>query len=103
MMTRKRWLLIGAAVLMIAGCASVHSPVLSCRTHRTASRAPARTASSRSRSSPPTLMVEASFVYEHAVELGAMRLGSGPRARLRFDLEDVVAPPRARDSGALRL
>jgi hypothetical protein len=37
------------------------------------------------------LNVEQSFVYEHADELGAMRLGSGPRARLRFDLETVRA------------
>jgi hypothetical protein len=35
------------------------------------------------------LQVEPSYVYEHADELGAMRLGSGPKARLRFDLEDV--------------
>jgi hypothetical protein len=27
------------------------------------------------------------YVYEHASELGAQRLGDGPRARLRFDLE----------------
>jgi hypothetical protein len=25
------------------------------------------------------------YVYEHASQLGAIRLGSGPRARLRFD------------------
>jgi hypothetical protein len=25
------------------------------------------------------------FIYEHAAELGALRLGRGPRARLRFD------------------
>src|SRR5262249_34894437 len=35
------------------------------------------------------LAVERSFVYEHAAALGAMRLSDGPRARLRFDLEDV--------------
>jgi hypothetical protein len=35
------------------------------------------------------LQVEPSFIYSHAAELGAMRLGTGPRARLRFDLEDV--------------
>jgi hypothetical protein len=35
------------------------------------------------------LSVDRSYVYEHATELGAIRLGSGPRARLRFDLEDV--------------
>jgi hypothetical protein len=35
------------------------------------------------------LNVDRSFVYEHADELGARRLGSGPRARLRFSLEEV--------------
>jgi hypothetical protein len=29
--------------------------------------------------------VSRDYVYEHAEELGAMRLGSGSRARLRFD------------------
>ena len=35
------------------------------------------------------------FVYEHADELGAVRLGDGPRARLRFDpatVADALAP-----------
>ena len=31
------------------------------------------------------------WVYEHAEELGGTRLGNGPRARLRFDLETVRA------------
>ena len=31
------------------------------------------------------------WVYEHAAELGAVRLGDGPRGRLRFDLEAVRA------------
>jgi hypothetical protein len=35
------------------------------------------------------LGVNVSFVYEHADELGARRLGSGPKARLRFDLADA--------------
>jgi hypothetical protein len=35
------------------------------------------------------LSVDRAFVYEHAFELGARRLGSGPRARLRFDLREV--------------
>jgi hypothetical protein len=35
------------------------------------------------------LSVDASFVYAHADELGARRLGTGPRARLRFSLEEV--------------
>ena len=30
------------------------------------------------------------YIYEHAGELGARRLGSGPRARLRFDLDDAL-------------
>jgi hypothetical protein len=29
--------------------------------------------------------VSRDFVYQHADELGAVRLGSGPKARLRFD------------------
>jgi hypothetical protein len=33
------------------------------------------------------LGVDRSWVYEHADELGARRLGEGPRARLRFDLD----------------
>jgi len=35
------------------------------------------------------LSVDRSYVYEHASKLGALRLGSGPRARLRFDLDEV--------------
>jgi hypothetical protein len=35
------------------------------------------------------------YVYEHANELGAVRLGSGPRARLRFDLAIVLERLRA--------
>ena len=31
--------------------------------------------------------VSLKWVYEHADELGAVRLGRGPKARLRFDLE----------------
>ncbi len=33
------------------------------------------------------LGVDRSWVYSHAIELGAMKLGEGPRARLRFDPE----------------
>lgn len=43
------------------------------------------------------LGVERSFVYEHAHELGVLRLGSGPRARLRFDVEEVAR--RLREHG----
>jgi hypothetical protein len=30
------------------------------------------------------------FVYEHSAELGAVRIGSGPKARLRFDPNKVA-------------
>lgn len=33
------------------------------------------------------LGVDRSWVYSHAIELGAVKLGDGPRARLRFDPE----------------
>ncbi len=33
------------------------------------------------------LGVSLDYVYAHAAELGAMRLGSGPKARIRFDLD----------------
>ena len=35
------------------------------------------------------LGVSRCWVYEHAGELGACRLGSGPKARLRFTLEQA--------------
>jgi hypothetical protein len=35
------------------------------------------------------LQVERNWVYAHARELGAVRLGDGPRARLRSDLLEV--------------
>jgi hypothetical protein len=35
------------------------------------------------------LNVKPSWVYEHAEELGVLRLGTGPRARLRFDVDGV--------------
>jgi hypothetical protein len=35
------------------------------------------------------LNVDVAFVYDRSAELGAYRLGSGPRARLRFDLVKV--------------
>lgn len=38
------------------------------------------------------------WVYEHAHELGAIRVGSGPRARLRFDLATSTAALAARAS-----
>jgi hypothetical protein len=33
------------------------------------------------------LGVDRSWVYSHAIELGVVKLGDGPRARLRFDPE----------------
>jgi hypothetical protein len=33
------------------------------------------------------LGVDRSWIYTHAIELGAVKLGDGPRARLRFDPE----------------
>ncbi len=44
------------------------------------------------------LGVERPWVYQHAEELGARRLGDGPRARLRFDLETVRAAAAALSS-----
>lgn len=35
------------------------------------------------------LSVDVSYVYQHATELGARRLGTGPKARLRFRLDLV--------------
>ena len=37
------------------------------------------------------LQVRREWVYEHADELGALRLGGGARGRLRFDAEQVRA------------
>ncbi|MDQ3647482.1 MAG: hypothetical protein M3433_02655 [Actinomycetota bacterium] len=37
------------------------------------------------------LGVSRAYVYANAADLGALRLGTGPRARLRFDLEGVLA------------
>lgn len=39
----------------------------------------------------PILGLARSTVYEHADELGGVRLGDGKRARLRFDVEQAVA------------
>lgn len=43
------------------------------------------------------LSVDVSYVYQHATELGARRLGTGPKARLRFrlDLVDEALHPKA--------
>jgi len=43
--------------------------------------------------------VDRSWVYEHADELGVVRLGRGPKARLRFEHDRVAAALTARESG----
>ena len=35
------------------------------------------------------LGVTRAWVYQHAGELGAVRVGSGPRARMRFDVQSA--------------
>jgi hypothetical protein len=40
------------------------------------------------------LGTDRSWVYSHAEELGAIRLGSGPKARLRFDPETAILQAR---------
>lgn len=42
------------------------------------------------------LHVSLDYVYAHAVDLGVMRLGDGPKARLRFDLQTATRAMRAR-------
>lgn len=42
------------------------------------------------------LNVSLDYVYAHAADLGAMRLGDGPKARLRFDLQTAQIAMRAR-------
>jgi hypothetical protein len=49
------------------------------------------------------LGVTRAWVYQHADELGAIRIGSGPRARLRFELgrvEEALTPAPAIPSPA---
>jgi predicted DNA-binding transcriptional regulator AlpA len=45
------------------------------------------------------LGVERDWVYEHAEELGASRLGTGPRPRLRFPPQILDPESRNRTSG----
>lgn len=40
------------------------------------------------------LHLNRAWVYEHADELGAIRVGSGPKARIRFDLHTAKAALR---------
>ncbi|MGH2878691.1 MAG: hypothetical protein ACRDK4_03670 [Solirubrobacteraceae bacterium] len=42
------------------------------------------------------LNVSIYYVYEHAVDLGVMRLGDGPKARMRFDLQTARRAMQAR-------
>jgi hypothetical protein len=42
------------------------------------------------------LSVSVDYVYAHAADLGAMRLGDGPKARLRFDLRIAQRAMRER-------
>jgi hypothetical protein len=48
------------------------------------------------------LGISRSTVYERACELGAIRLGNGARARLRFDVVEATAGLRTRDQPAAR-
>lgn len=48
--------------------------------------------------------IDREWVYAHADELGAMRLGSGPRPRLRFDPDRIIerlegSPPARATTG----
>lgn len=42
------------------------------------------------------LRVSVDYVYAHAIDLGAMHLGDGPKARLRFDVATAREAMRAR-------
>jgi hypothetical protein len=46
--------------------------------------------------------VSTEWVYEHKAELGAIRLGDGPKARLRFDREHVTEIIGARRYASVR-
>jgi hypothetical protein len=46
--------------------------------------------------------VSRDFVYDHADELGALRLGVGPKARLRFDPARVGSVLRALPEKAVK-
>ena len=48
------------------------------------------------------LGVSPDYVYAHATELGAMRLGFGPKARIRFDLDRARQALEARTRRAPR-
>ncbi len=42
------------------------------------------------------LNVSLDYVYAHAADLGVMRFGEGPQARLRFDLQTAQTALRSR-------
>jgi hypothetical protein len=46
------------------------------------------------------LGVTAEWVYDHAVELGVIRLGDGDRPRLRFEVSTALEALRARSAGS---
>ncbi len=48
------------------------------------------------------LGVSLDYVYAHAAELGAMRLGSGPKAPIRFDLDRARQSLEARRTDSRR-
>jgi len=51
------------------------------------------------------LGVSVDYIYAHSRELGAMRLGSGPKARIRFDLDrarQALAARAVRSNGRRR-
>lgn len=66
------------------------------RAHRRASSTRARSRNCSAGAAP--------WVYAHATELGAIRMGNGPKARIGFDLANVeqwkrdsqIRPPQAR-------
>jgi hypothetical protein len=47
------------------------------------------------------LAVSTDWVYQHADELGARRLGTGPKARLRFSLREVDERLQAMQGGTV--
>jgi hypothetical protein len=49
------------------------------------------------------LRVSVDYVYAHAADLGVMRLGDGPKARLRFDLNAARQAMRARKQPPRRI
>ena len=49
------------------------------------------------------LSVERGWVYAHATELGAVRLGGGPRSRLRFDPAVIAERLTPRPNGPPRI